>query len=71
MRIAGVVLVCLARLGAGEDGDPKKAAAAAARHLDPGSEAVVSIDADYGDANWQQVKRLHARAVQEGGAWSR
>jgi hypothetical protein len=66
-RIAGVVLVCLAAAGCGGDGDSKKAGAAAARQLDPGSEAVVAIDADYGDANWQQVKRLYARAVQQGG----
>src|SRR3954466_4684337 len=66
-RIVGVVLVCLAAAGCGGDGDSKKAAAAAARQLDPGSEAVVAIDADYGDANWQQVKRLYARAVQQGG----
>jgi hypothetical protein len=66
-RIVGVLLVCLAAAGCGGDGDSRKAAAAAARQLDPGSEAVVAIDADYGDANWQQVKRLYARAVQEGG----
>src|SRR5262245_38747813 len=66
-RIAGVVLVCLAAAGCGGDGDSKKAATAAARQLDPGSEAVVAVDADYGDANWQQVKRLYARAVQQGG----
>ena len=42
----------------------KKAGAAAARQLDPGSELVAAIDADYGDANWQQVKRLYAAPVQ-------
>jgi hypothetical protein len=66
-RIAGVLLVCLAAAGCGGDGDAQKAAAAAARQLDPGSDAVLAIDADYGDANWQQVKRLYARAVQQGG----
>ena len=66
-RIVGVVLVCLAVAGCGGDGDSKKAAAAAARQLDPGSELVAAVDVDYGDANWQQVKRLYARAVQQGG----
>ncbi len=66
-RIAGVVLVCLAAAGCGGDGDARKAAAAAARQLDPGSELVAAVDVDYGDANWQQVKRLYARAVQQGG----
>jgi hypothetical protein len=66
-RIAGVLLVCLAVAGCGGDGDSKQAAAAAARQLDPGSEVVAAVDADYGDANWQQVKRLYARAVQQGG----
>jgi hypothetical protein len=66
-RIAGVLLVCLAAAGCGGDGDSRKAAAAAARQLDPGSDVVLAIDADYGDANWQQVKRLYARAVQRDG----
>jgi hypothetical protein len=65
--IAGVVLVCLAVAGCGGDDDSKKAAAAAARQLDPGSEAVVAVDVDYAGVNWQQVKRLYARAVQQGG----
>src|ERR1043165_9534129 len=66
-RVAGVLLVCLAAAGCGGDGASKTAATAAARQLDRGSEAVFAIDADDGDANWQQVKRLYARAVQQGG----
>jgi hypothetical protein len=62
-RIAALVLlVCLAGAGCGGD-DGKKAAAAAARQLDPGSELVAAVDADYGDGNWQQIKRLYARLV--------
>ena len=43
--------------------------AQSSRHLDPRSDAVVAIDLDYDSDNWQQVKRLYARAVQEG-AWT-
>jgi hypothetical protein len=61
-RIAVVLLVCLAAAGCGGD-DGKKAIAAAARQLDPGSELVAVVDANYGDGNWQQIKRLYARLV--------
>src|SRR5215208_2075772 len=61
-RIAALLLVCLAAAGCGGD-DGKKAVAAAARQLDPGSELVAVVDANYGDGNWQQIKRLYARLV--------
>ena len=38
-----------------------------ARHLDPRSDAVVAVDLDYDGGNWEQVKRLYARVVREGG----
>ena len=61
-RIVAVVVACgaLAACG-GSDG------ADSARHLDPRSDAVVVLDLDYESPNWKQVKRLYARAVQEGG----
>jgi hypothetical protein len=57
-----VLLACLlvAACGADEPADE------ATRHLDPGSDAVVSIDLDSDGGNWQQVKRLYARAVAAG-----
>jgi hypothetical protein len=58
-----LAVLCLAAAGCGEDGS----GAESARHLDPRSDAVVAVDLDYGGANWQQVKRLYARAVQEPG----
>lgn len=36
------------------------------RHLDPRSDAVVAVDLDYAGDNWAQVKRLYARAIEEG-----
>jgi hypothetical protein len=38
--------------------------AESARYLDPRSDAVIAVDLDYDGGNWQQVKRLYARAVQ-------
>ncbi|WP_028067638.1 hypothetical protein [Solirubrobacter soli] len=58
--LAIAVAVAILVWGCGGDADP-------ASHLDPGSDAIVAIDLDYGSSNWQQVKRLYARAVQEGG----
>jgi hypothetical protein len=57
-----ILLMCLAVAACGAD-DP---ADEAARHLDPGSDAVVALDLDYESGNWQQLKRLYARAVDAG-----
>jgi hypothetical protein len=63
VAIVAAAAACVASTacGSSEDG------AESARHLDPRSDAVVAVDLDYESANWQQVKRLYARAVQEGG----
>ena len=37
-----------------------------ALHLDPRSDAVVAVDLNYDSGNWQQLKRLYAKAVQDG-----
>ena len=59
---AAVVAACLVVAGCG-DSEP---ASEAPRHLDPRSDAVLSLSLDYDGASWQQVKRLYARAVQDG-----
>jgi len=64
-RLAAILLAaaaCLASTACGSSDDGPEPA----RHLDPRSDAVVAIDLDYDSGNWQQVKRLYARAVQEG-----
>ena len=59
--VVAVVACVLGACGGTEEG------AQSSRHLDPRSDAVVAIDLDYDSDNWEQVKRLYARAVQEGG----
>jgi hypothetical protein len=64
-RLGATVLAavaCAASAGCGEG----ESGAESARYLDPRSEAVVAVDLDYGGDNWQQIKRLYARAIQEG-----
>jgi hypothetical protein len=62
VAIVAAVAVCVACVACGDsDG------AESARYLDPRSDAVVAIDLDYASTNWQQVKRVYARAVQQGG----
>ena len=61
-RLVAIAAVCAAIAGCGGAEE-----AAPARHLDPRSDTVVALDLDYDSGNWQQVKRLYARAVQEGG----
>jgi hypothetical protein len=63
--VAGLALLAalaLAGCGGSDDGDGE--GAASARHLDPRSDAVVAVDLDYDGPNWEQVKRLYARAVE-------
>jgi len=63
-RVAAIVVAAVACVasacGGTEDG------AQSSRHLDPRSDAVVAIDLDYDGDNWRQVKRLYARAVEQG-----
>jgi hypothetical protein len=65
-RVAVSVALVVIALAAGACGDDG-AGAESARHLDPRSDAVVAVDLDYDGANWQQVKRLYARAIQDPG----
>ena len=61
-RAVAAVLACVVIAGCGGDEpDPESP-----RHLDPRSDAVISLSLDYDGASWQQVKRLYARGVQEG-----
>ena len=60
---AVLVVVAVAIAGCGDAGG----GAESARYLDPRSDAVIAVDVDYDGANWQQVKRLYARAIQDGG----
>ena len=57
------VAACLALAGCGDE----ESGAESARYLDPRSDALLALDLDYDGANWQQIKRLYARVVQEGG----
>jgi hypothetical protein len=56
-------IACLASAGCGAS----EPGAEGTQYLDPRSDAVVAVDLDYDGGNWQQVKRLYARAIQEGG----
>jgi hypothetical protein len=58
-----LVVIAVATASCGDSGS----GAASARYLDPRSDAVIAVDVDYDGENWQQVKRLYARAIQEGG----
>ncbi len=61
-RLAAIaVAACVASACGGTE-----QSAQSSRHLDPRSDAVVAIDLDYDSDNWEQVKRLYARAVEEG-----
>jgi hypothetical protein len=61
LRLAALVLIAaLASAGCGNSEDGGEAA----RHVDPRSDAVLALDLDYDGGNWQQLKRLHARAIQ-------
>jgi hypothetical protein len=61
-RLAAILVVCLA-LGSCGGGEQEPSTA---RHLDPRSDAVAVVDLDYDGGNWQQLKRLYARAIQSG-----
>ena len=61
-RLFVIAAVCAAITGCGGAED-----APTAQQLDPRSDTVIAIDLDYDGENWQQIKRLYARAVQEGG----
>ena len=60
-RLFAIAAVCAAITGCGGS-----EAAPTAQHLDPRSDTVVAIDLDYDGENWQQIKRLYARVIQEG-----
>src|SRR5918992_348264 len=63
LRLAGLALIAaiaLASAGCGEAEDDGEAA----RHLDPRSDAVLALDLDYDGGNWEQIKRLYARAIE-------
>lgn len=60
--LAALVGACLTSAGCGD----AESGGESARHLDPRSDAVLALDLDYDGGNWQQIKRLYARAVQEG-----
>jgi hypothetical protein len=53
---------CLTSAGCGD----AESGGETARYLDPRSDAVLALDLDYDGGNWQQIKRLYARAIQEG-----
>ena len=53
----------MASTGCGDAGDRSESAP----YLDQRSDAVIALDLDYDGGNWQQIKRLYARVVQEGG----
>jgi hypothetical protein len=55
------LLACLASTGCGDD----TIGAESARYLDPRSDSLLALDLDYDGGNWQQIKRLYARAIQE------
>lgn len=57
---AALAVLSVALTGCGEE----EPATETARYLDPRSDAVIAISLDYDDGNWQQIKRLYARAVQ-------
>ncbi len=63
VAIVAAAAACAASAACGSSQD----SADSARHLDPRSDAVVAVDLDYDGGNWQQIKRLYARAIQEGG----
>jgi hypothetical protein len=60
---AALAVALLLPAGCGDE----ESAAESARYLDPRSDAVIAVDLDYDGANWQQIKRLYARAVQAEG----
>jgi hypothetical protein len=62
-RAAGSAALAVLCLGLGACGDAETGSESA-RYLDPRSDAVVVVDLDPDGANWQQIERLYARAIQ-------
>ena len=62
VRVAGLALIlALALAGCGED---QSGDAETAGYLDPRSDAVLALDLDYDGGNWEQIKRLYAKAIE-------
>jgi hypothetical protein len=61
-----LVALLLVLLTIGCDGSSDQDDLSAARYLNPDAQLVAAIDLDYGDDQWQQIKRLYARAAGKG-----